>query len=166
MAYTKPRYPLKNGDNYIYPPTTGDQVILSDGSRLEKDGVVVAGRLNNERVISLTGDVTGSVGFDGSKGVVMETTVSASKYFTATFKANQWSASAPFTQTVKVDGMRAYDNPIVDINMSVATDSNTSDLLGAWMLIGRVSTSDNSVTAYCYEEKPSIDIAVNLMVIK
>ena len=166
MAYTKPQFPLKNGDNYIYPPTTGDQVILSDGSRLEKDGVVVAGKLNNERVISLAGDVTGSVGFDGSKGVVMNTTVSASKYFTATLKADKWSSSAPFTQTVAVNGIRAYDNPIVDINMSIATDSNSSDLLGAWMLIGRVSTSDNSVTAYCYEEKPSIDIAVNLMVIK
>lgn len=166
MAYLKPQYPLKNGENYIYPPTTGDQVILSDGSRLEKDGVVVAGKLSNERAISLAGDVVGTANFDGSKSVTINATVSASKYFTATLKASDWSDSAPFTQTVTVDGIRAYDNPIVDINMSVATDGNSSDLLGAWMLIGRVSTSDNSVTVYCYEEKPEMDLSVNLMVIK
>lgn len=34
MAYKKPQYPLKNGENYIYPITSVDQVVKSDGSRL------------------------------------------------------------------------------------------------------------------------------------
>jgi hypothetical protein len=166
MAYTKPQYPLKSGDNYIYPPTTADQVILSDGSRLEKDGVVIAGRLDNERAISLAGDVTGTANFDGSKGIVIETSVSASKYFSVTLKADGWSSSAPYTQTVAVDGIKVADNPIVDINMSSATSVSSADLLGAWMLVGRVSTSNGSVTAYCYDEKPTVDMSVNLMVVK
>lgn len=37
MAYTKPQYPLKNGDNYIYPVTTHDQILLDDGSRWDGD---------------------------------------------------------------------------------------------------------------------------------
>lgn len=75
MAYKKPQYPLKNGDNYIYPPTTADQVILSDGSRLEKNGVVEADKLSDKRTITLTGGVTGSVTFDGSSDVTMNTSV-------------------------------------------------------------------------------------------
>lgn len=38
MAYLKPQSPMKNGDNYIYPLTTIDQVIKADGSRLGGDG--------------------------------------------------------------------------------------------------------------------------------
>lgn len=75
MAYKKPQYPLKNGDNYIYPQTTADQVILSDGSRLEKNGVVEAGKLSDKRTITLTGKVTGSVAFDGSSDVTMNTSI-------------------------------------------------------------------------------------------
>ena len=40
MAYKKPQDPLTNNGFGIYPLTTADQVILSDGSRLEKNGVV------------------------------------------------------------------------------------------------------------------------------
>lgn len=40
MAYLKPQSPIKNGEDYIYPVTTADQIILSDGSRLEKNGVI------------------------------------------------------------------------------------------------------------------------------
>lgn len=43
MAYLKPQAPLMNGADYIYPITTADQIILSDGSRLEKDGVLTGG---------------------------------------------------------------------------------------------------------------------------
>ena len=40
MAYKKPQDPLTNNGFGIYPLTTADQVILSDGSSLEKNGVV------------------------------------------------------------------------------------------------------------------------------
>lgn len=38
MAYLKPQAPLQKGDDYIYPITTADQVIATDGTH----------RLNNE----------------------------------------------------------------------------------------------------------------------
>ena len=41
--YTKPQTPLNIGEKYIYPLTTADQIILSDGTRLEKNGVLGAG---------------------------------------------------------------------------------------------------------------------------
>ena len=45
MAYKKPQDPLTNNGFGIYPLTTADQVILSDGSRLEKNGVIAADML-------------------------------------------------------------------------------------------------------------------------
>lgn len=38
MAYLKPQAPLQNGDDYVYPITTADQVVATDGTH----------RLNNE----------------------------------------------------------------------------------------------------------------------
>lgn len=167
MAYIKPNYPLKNGDNYLYPVTTADQVILSDGSRLEKDGKVVAGKLEETRIISLAGDVAGSVSFDGSNDVVINTSlISASNYYHVTFKASNWSLSAPYTQTVPVIGIKESDYPIIDVDSSVISSDENGDYLGAWALIGRVSTANGSVTAYCYQEKPKVDISVNIVVIK
>lgn len=45
MAYFKPQSPIKktNGDG-IYPPTTADQVIKADGTRLEQNGEILADR--------------------------------------------------------------------------------------------------------------------------
>lgn len=166
MVYLKPQYPLKNKDNYIYPPTTGDQVILSDGTRLEKNGQIIANKLTEARAIALTGDVIGSVDFDGSRGVSINTTVSASKYYTATFKASDWSSEIPYTQTVSVKGIKLSDNPIVDINMSSATEENSEELMNSWSFVGRIVTNNESITAYCYEEKPEIDISINLLVVK
>lgn len=42
--YLKPQTPLMYDEDYIYPVTTGDQIIKSDGERLEQDGQIVADR--------------------------------------------------------------------------------------------------------------------------
>ena len=42
MTYKKPQSPIMNGADGIYPLTTADQVIKSDGSRLEQNGKIVA----------------------------------------------------------------------------------------------------------------------------
>lgn len=43
MAILKPQTPLRNGEDFIYPVTTADQIILSDGTRLEKNGQLAVG---------------------------------------------------------------------------------------------------------------------------
>ena len=51
--YYKPQSPIQSGKDFIYPITTADQVILADGSRLEKNGIVsanVATAANSEKL--------------------------------------------------------------------------------------------------------------------
>jgi len=166
MAYLKPQRPIIYTEPHVYPLTTDDQVILANGKRLEQTGVVVAEKLGSPKAISLAGDVTGTVNFDGSNNVTIQTTVSASKYYSAILSASNWSSSAPYTQTVVISGIKSTDNPIVDIDMSSATSNNSSDLLNAWNRVGRISTNNNSIIAYCYEEKPTVDISLVLLIIK
>ena len=63
MDYKKPQDTLVHGGIGLYPLTTADQVILSDGSRLEKDGKINADKLNGRTLaeIMLTLYPVGSV---------------------------------------------------------------------------------------------------------
>ena len=53
MAYKKPQDPLTNNGFGIYPLTTADQVILSDGSRLEKAGKINADKLSGKTLTEI-----------------------------------------------------------------------------------------------------------------
>lgn len=88
--------------------------------------------------------------------------------FFGTLTASGWTGSAaPYTQTITVNGILATDTPIVDLNMAEVTDANSSQVLEEWSCIGRLTVSnDNEITAYCYEEKPTIDIPVLFKIIR
>lgn len=51
--------------------------------------------------------------------------------------------------------------------MSGATTGDTGTALTeAWNLVGRVTANAGSITAYCYEEKPTVDISLILKVVR
>lgn len=86
--------------------------------------------------------------------------------YTATLAASGWSGTVPYTQTVSVAGILATDNPFVDVDMSGATGSTGNDLTDAWTYVGRVTANNGSVTAYCYEEKPTVNLPIILKVVR
>ena len=53
MDYKKPQDTLVHGGIGLYPLTTADQVILSDGSRLEKDGKINADKLGGRTLAEI-----------------------------------------------------------------------------------------------------------------
>lgn len=91
----------------------------------------------------------------------------ASHDYTGTLTTSGWSGSAPYTQTITVNGIKGSDVPFVDVNLAGVNDSGTAvGILEAWMLVGRISASaDNKITAYCYEEKPAVNIPILLKVV-
>lgn len=87
--------------------------------------------------------------------------------YTALFPSSGWSSSIPYTQTVNVEGILATDNPIVDIDMSNAMSEEDSALATEeWNLVRRIATNDGSVTMYCYDEIPTMDINIILKVVR
>ena len=85
--------------------------------------------------------------------------------FTAILPLSEWGDNAPFIQSVVVDGILATDEPFIDINLEDAT--NETSIIESWMSVGRVCASDaNTITAYCYEEKPTVDIPIILKVVR
>lgn len=86
--------------------------------------------------------------------------------YNATFSADGWiDGDAFYTQSIAVTGILLSDNPLVDINLSDVSDYTS--VIENWTLVGRVVvTADNTVVAYCYEDKPEVDIPVIFKVIR
>lgn len=87
--------------------------------------------------------------------------------FSAALTASGWSASAPYAQTVAVPGLLSTDDPFVDVSLSGASEPDAANaLLEAWAFVGRVTAGDEALTAYCYEEKPTVEIPLILKVVR
>ena len=90
---------------------------------------------------------------------------STASNYTVPLPAAGWSADAPYSQTVQVDGISATDMPLVDVDMSSATSETASDIITAWACIGRITTGAGTLTAYCYTEAPAVDLTILVKVV-
>lgn len=84
--------------------------------------------------------------------------------YNAVLPASGWSDSAPYTQTVAVEGILETDNPFVDVDMSSATD--TLATIESWNFINRITANNGSITAVAYEDVPTVDLSILLRVVK
>lgn len=85
--------------------------------------------------------------------------------YTATLSTSWSGSSAPYTQTVTVSGITSSDTPIVDVVLSTTTSTALSQL-EAWGCVSKITTSTNSITATCLEDKPTTAIPIQLKVVR
>lgn len=127
------------------------------------------GALGSDDVANDLGVVDAGKVLDARQGRELNERISdkaSTASYTATFTAAGWSASAPYTQTVNVAGMLATDDPFVDVSLSGASGTEATDRLEAWTCVGRVTANAGSVTAYCYDEKPTVNLPVILKAVR
>lgn len=92
-------------------------------------------------------------------------TKATTNLYTATLLSSGWSSSAPYTQTVSVSGILSTDTPIADVVLDVVT-STAMTQISAWMCVSKIETADGYITATCLENKPEIDIPIQLKVVR
>ena len=118
--------------------------------------------VDNVDTYTITYSDTTTSSFDVTNGI---TTVSTDKIdYTCTFKATDWSSSAPYTQTVNVTGITADINPRIDIIVSDGVSLGIKEE-AAFACVTRGVTSDGTLTLYCYEEKPTVDMNIMIEVV-
>lgn len=125
----------------------------------------VAARILN----SLTATEPGYA-LDARQGKVLDEKIAqaaTTATYSATLTATGWSASVPYTQTAAAAGVLSTDDPIVDVDMSGASGSaQGTALTEAWGFVGRVTAGNGQITAYCYEDKPAVNLPVILKVVR
>ena len=79
--------------------------------------------------------------------------------------AANWTGTGPYTQELTVQGIVADSRPIIDYDFSSATTTNIDDLLTEFNKVNRFVAGTNKITAYCYGEKPTIAVPINILVV-
>ena len=82
-----------------------------------------------------------------------------------TLLASRWSSTAPYTQTLYISWVLSTDNPIVDVVLNGVT-STAMTQISAWMCVSKIETAYGYITATCLENKPEIDIPIQLKVVR
>lgn len=96
--------------------------------------------------------------------VLFETIENAGKVVLATFPVAGWSASAPYTQTVNVTGIKSTSQPtLYQFKATDITEANAAAYNKAFSILssGTGSTGNGTVTWKCFK-KPAADITVAL----
>lgn len=94
------------------------------------------------------------------------TTISTTKTdLTCTALAADWvGASAPYTQTITVNGLTSSLNPVIDVVISSTVQTGLEEQK-QWGYITKATTGTNSLTLSCYENKPTIDLNIMIEVV-
>jgi len=88
------------------------------------------------------------------------------KTYEAMLPASGWSDAAPYQQTVAVPGITVLDNPIAGQLFQDGDNAYNTQALEEWGYVSRITTAEGSITGICFEDKPTIDIQIQLKVVR
>lgn len=78
-----------------------------------------------------------------------------------TFSASKWSSSAPYLQTVNVDGIKESDEPIISLYLQKGESASLSDSKSeSYGYVNGGITGNGTLTLYCNIFKPTSDFTV------
>ena len=86
-------------------------------------------------------------------------------HLTAELLSSNWSNTLPYQQTVSVSGIESTDKPIIDISLS-DNSATAINQLNSYARISKTITGDNNITCIAFQQKPLVNITLNLLVVK
>lgn len=143
---------------------SSSQVVKGDDTRLS-DARIPTAHSHDAATTSAAGFMSTA---DKTKlnGIASNATANTVFIKTATLASTDWTgASAPYSQTVSVSDILSTDTPFVDISVS-DTAATGIDQIEQFGYISKATTGSGSMTFYCYEEKPDINLTVNIKVVR
>ena len=100
--------------------------------------------------------------FKGLQGNIQDQ-IDSKRTYTVTVPTSGWtSITGGFKQTVTVSGITGDDNPLVGLKTTGTNTTTISNEKYAFSCLDRVETTTNAIVLYCYSEKPSINITLQL----
>jgi hypothetical protein len=129
------------------------------GKKLDKSGGTITGELNMNAKINMNGNSVSGLIDPAEDGDAVPKSYADTKPIEKTLLFSGWSDSAPFTQTITVEGLsdevfaRVY--PVYP-----ATLAEKLELAEETAKVRNCTRSGNTMTFECWEEKPVKDIPI------
>lgn len=142
----------------------GIQGVSVNGSEITPDSNNKV-NLNVPIVLQTTGSSTTEVMSQNAVTNALGSKASVLTY-SATILSSGWTgSSAPYTQTFSVSGILSTDKVFADIVLS-DNDTTAKSQLTNWAYISKMVVSNGTITATCFDSKPSVDLSISLTVIR
>ena len=144
---------------------TGKGLSTEDYTSEEKTKLSgIEAQANKTVVVQTTGSSTTDVMSQNIVTTELNSKATTALY-TGTLTSSGWTSAAPYTQTLSISGILSTDVPVVDVVLS-STSSTAISQTEAWSCVSKIETAAGSITATCLEEKPAIDIPIQLKVVR
>lgn len=129
----------------------------------------------NKKLDKTGGNITGNIDMGGKRIINLGTPVSGTDVatrgyvdakhaeFTVSLPVSGWIGEGPFTQTVAVNGIDEEDCP----HWGLVRNGDTAAKIAqkeSYALIDELNTANGSVTFTCDEEKPEVDLTIQMEV--
>ena len=73
--------------------------------------------------------------------------------------------TAPYTQKISLSGVKGTDNPLVGVVYSNNT-ATALDQQDSWSSVSRIETGDGYIIVSCYEDKPTVNIPIQVKIVR
>lgn len=108
--------------------------------------------LTDETVYSQKGDAFAAIDINNTNKAIEE----IREVRTASVPSSGWSSSAPYTQTIEVEGITEDDEPTISLYLAGSPSSeNVKAMNKAYGMLDRAVTAEGTITLYCYNKKPA-----------
>lgn len=146
------------GDKAWADFATAVRAIILTGLASGSDAAISATDSLLSALAKLQAQVTSAKNTAGGKAVKVLYTATLSTSWTA-------NGSNGYMQTVSVSGILESDTPVIGV-VQTSTISTNQTLLENWALVSRITTAANSITAYCYGDKPTVALPIQILCVR
>lgn len=110
-------------------------------------------------------DIATDNGFIGSESEWLESLKSAS-WHVVSVPVTGWSATAPYSVTIPVSGIKATDNLIIDISLDETdTAAGVAEKYSAYNCIDKAVPGNNCITLYSWAGIPVIPVTLEVVAV-
>ena len=74
-------------------------------------------------------------------------------------------STAPYTQRIELDKVKSTDNPLVGVIFSNNTETALAQQ-DSWSSVSRIQTGDGFIIVSCYEDKPTVNIPIQIKIVR
>lgn len=142
---------MQAGEQFVITMTRDDQPLV-EGTPYNKAAV-----LPDDLAAIICPGVLDPTPADAFRGV-------AAQKKTVSLLAASWVGdTTPYTQTVAVDGILATDNPHYGIVYAADQETRLAQK-EAFALVDDLETAEDTVTFTCFEDKPAVDLEIQMEV--